>query len=321
MKLETSAPDSVISPVISIVIPCRNEEANVREITAAVVSEMESIGVSFEIILIDNASQDTTVALAREICAVDPRIKLIVNTRNFGQMRSPTHAVFQAKGQAVIAMCADFQDPPELIGRFVELWRAGAPVVLGVRESEKTTLFLKWWRSFSYWFARRFGDYAIIPNATGFGLYDAKVIRTIAAIKEPEPFFRGILVETGYPIETILYPRPPRAGGQSNNNFFSLLDFAMSSLAGSSKKLLRVPFLLGIISSLVAVISLIIALTTLFTENDATFWFLSAAIEFQLALLFLVLGVMGDQIRLISERTRKTPLVVEQERVNFPDDE
>lgn len=317
MTIETA----IDMPVISVVIPCRNEEANAQAIATAVIAEIEKIGLSFDIIFIDNGSDDSTVAIIRKLCASDPRIRLIINTRNFGQMRSPTHAVFQAKGQAIIAMCADFQDPPELIGRFVELWRAGAPVVLGVRESEKTTLFLKWWRSFSYWFARRFGDYAIIPNATGFGLYDAKVIRTIAAIKEPEPFFRGILVETGYPIQTVLYPRPPRAGGQSNNNFFSLLDFAMSSLAGSSKKLLRVPFILGIIASVVALISLIIALIALAVGNNATIWLIGAGIELQFALLFLVFGVMGDQIRLISERTRATPLVVEQERINFTDTE
>jgi polyisoprenyl-phosphate glycosyltransferase len=321
MKLETSAPDSVISPVISIVIPCRNEEANVREITAAVVSEMESIGVSFEIILIDNASQDTTVALAREICAVDPRIKLIVNTRNFGQMRSPTHGIFAARGQAIIGMCADFQDPPYLITQFIERWRAGVPIVLGVRETEKSSFGASLWRNLFYGFARRFGDYPIIPDATGFGLYDRKVVDAIAALNEPEPFFRGLLVETGYPIDIIHYPRPPRAGGRSNNNFFVLLDFALSGVAGSSKKLVRLPFFVGFFAMLAALACSLIAGFSAFSGGKVMTWLILAAIEFQLGLIFIFMGLVGDQVRLISERTRRVPLVTEKERINFSEDD
>jgi polyisoprenyl-phosphate glycosyltransferase len=309
----------VDTPVISVVIPCRNEEVNVEAIAAAVITELEKTSLSFEIIFIDNGSEDNTVALIRQLCAGNTSIKLIVNTRNFGQMRSPTYAVFQARGRAIIAMCADFQDPPYLISRFIERWQAGAPVILGVRESEETSLFLKWWRASSYWFARRFGDYPIIPNATGFGLYDAAVIKTIAAINEPEPFFRGILVETGYPIETILYHRPIRARGRSNNNFSTLLDFAMSSLAGSSKKLLRLPFIASIAAFTATVISCVIATSAVFTKSDSMVWLITAAVEFQLALLFLFLGMIGEQVRLISERTRATPLVVERERINFQD--
>jgi polyisoprenyl-phosphate glycosyltransferase len=310
---------NVDAPVISVVIPCRNEEANVEAIAAAVITELEKTSLSFEIIFIDNGSEDTTVALIRQLCAGNARVKLIINTRNFGQMRSPTYAVFQARGRAIIAMCADFQDPPYLIGHFIERWQAGAPVILGVRESEETTLFLKWWRASSYWFARRFGDHPIIPNATGFGLYDATVIKTIAAINEPEPFFRGILVETGYPIETVLYHRPIRALGRSNNNFSTLLDFAMSGLAGSSKKLLRLPFIASTVTFIAAMTSCAIAVSAIFTRSSSTVWLVAATIEFQFALLFLFLGMIGEQVRLISERTRATPLVVERERVNFQD--
>ncbi len=316
MKLEISAPD----PVISIVIPCRNEEANVREITAAVVSEMERVGLSFEILLIDNASQDTTVALARQICTADPRVKLIVNTRNFGQMRSPTHGIFAARGQAVIGMCADFQDPPYLIAQFIERWRAGTPIVLGVRETEKSSFSANLWRNLFYGFAHRFGDYPIIPDATGFGIYDRKVVDAIAALNEPEPFFRGLLVETGYPIDIIHYPRPPRAGGRSNNNFFVLLDFALSGVAGSSKKLVRLPFFVGFIAMLAALVCSVMAAYSAFSSGNVAIWAVFAALEFQLGLVFIFMGLIGDQVRLISERTRGVPLVTEKERVNFSED-
>ena len=307
-------------PVFSVVIPCRNEEANVIAIAAAVIGEMEKIGESFDLIFIDNASEDATVPLIREMCAKDPRIRLIVNARNFGQLRSPAHAIYLARGQAIIALCADFQDPPELIGRFVERWRTGADIVFAVRQSEKSSLLLGLWRNASYAFLSRFGDYPIVPNATGFGLYDRKVVRAAAALNEPEPFLRGMFVETGYRLETIAYVRPARSGGRSKNNFFTLLDFAVSSFSGASKRLLRVPLYIGGLICILAGISLLLALIAALTGASARFWLVGFLIESQLAALFVFMGLIGDQLRLISERTRATPLVVERERVNFPAD-
>lgn len=307
------------TPDISFVIPCRNEEANVREITAAVIKEMEPIGLSFEIILIDNESDDDTVKIVRDLCAADARIKLIVNTRNFGQMRSPTHAVFQTRGKAIIGMSADFEDPPYLISQFIKRWQAGVPIILGVRETQKSSLFANIWGDLFYEFAKRFADYPIIPNATGFGLYDRKVIDAIEAINEPEPFFRALLVETGYKIETITYARTPRTRGRSNNNFFILLDFALSGIAGSSKKLVRLPFLIGALALIATGLSFGMGVAEAFTGGDVKFWMITALFEAQLALLFIFLGLIGDQVRLVSERTRNAPLVLEQERINFQD--
>ncbi len=309
------------APTFSVVIPCRNEAENVVGMAAAVVAEMTAVGASFDLIFIDNASEDDTVALVRDLCANDPRIRLIVNTRNFGQMRSPTHAIFQARGTAIINMCCDFQDPPALLPQFVARWRSGASIVLGVRSTERSSLGLGLFRRFSYWFAQNFGDYPIIPNATGFGLYDAKVVRHIQRLNEPEPFFRGMLVETGFRTETIVYPRPPRAGGKSNNGFFQLLDFAMSSLAGASKRMVRVPFYIGIAMLFVAGLALLgVPVAAVLGQGN---WVVGlgavALIEAHTGLLFLFLGIVGDQVRLVSERTRQTPLVIEAERVNFPD--
>jgi glycosyltransferase involved in cell wall biosynthesis len=307
-------------PEISVVIACRNEEANVEAIADAVSRELESVDADFDIIFIDNESTDRTVDVVKSICASNPRVRLIVNTRNFGQMRSPTHGIYQAGGRAVISMCADFQDSPALIPEFVRRWRAGAPIVLGVREREKSSPMLAAMRRLSYSLQRQFGDYPIIPNATGFGIYDAKVVRAIQSLNEPEPFFRGLLVETGYAIETIPFKRPQRAGGRSNNNFFTLLDFALNGLAGSSKGLLRAPLYVAFLIGLLTIISLIGALVAAFTGRSVQLWLLSAMLEGQFALLFLFLGLIGVQIRQISDRTRNTPLVLERERVNFPAD-
>jgi glycosyltransferase involved in cell wall biosynthesis len=310
----------VSAPDVSVVIPTRNEEENALSIAAAVIREMEGTGVSFDVVFIDNASVDRTAELLRGLCVRDPRVRLIVNTRDFGQMRSPTHAIFQARGRAVINMCADFQDPPALLPEFVRRWRAGADVVLGVRASEKSSGWLSAARGAAYWFFAKFGDYPVIPNATGFGLYTRQVVREISRLKEPEPFFRGMLVETGFHIEQIAYPRPPRAGGRSNNNFFALLDFTLSGLAGSSKRLVRVPFYLGVLGAMMAVLMLAGGAIALVLGKPIAGWLIAAVVQAEIAALFVFLGLVGDQVRLVSERTRQTPLVIERERVNFPDD-
>jgi glycosyltransferase involved in cell wall biosynthesis len=309
-------------PDITVVIPCYNEEENAAAICAAAIAQLEPLGLSFEIIFIDNDSRDRTVEIVRGICASDPRVRLIVNTRNFGQMRSPTHAIYQARGRAVIGLCADFQDPPELIPRLIERWRAGVDIVLGVRAAEAKVGFLHARaRALSYWLANKFGDYPVVPNATGFGLYDARVVDATRMIAEPEPFFRGMLVETGFKLETIPYVRPPRAAGESKNDFFALLDFAMSSLSGSSKRLLRVPMYVGAFAALMTLVMLIGGGVAFLLGRPIAGWFIAAVIQAQFALLFGFLGLLGDNVRIISERTRRTPLVIERERVNFPADE
>lgn len=306
------------SPEVSVVIACRNEQDNAEAIAAAVIEQLETVTDSFDIIFIDNDSQDRTVEIVKGICAREPRVRLIVNTRDFGQMRSPTHGIYQAGGRSVISMCADFQDSPALLPEFVRRWRAGTDIVLGVRETEKNGFLLTFARDLSYRLQRHFGDHPIIPQATGFGIYDRRVVEAIRNLNEPEPFFRGLLVETGYAIETIPFKRPPRAGGKSKNNFFTLLDFALHGLAGSSKNLLRAPLYVAFLIGVAALISLIGTVFAAFTGRSVQLWLLTAVVEGQFCLLFLFLGLLGVQIALISERTRNQPLVLEHERVNFP---
>jgi len=305
------------APEISVVLACRNEEDNAEAIAAAVIEKLEPIVENFELIFIDNESQDRTVEIVRGLCARDPRIRLIINTRNFGQMRSPTYGIYQATGRAVISMCSDFQDTPDLLPEFVRRWRGGTDIVLGVRESEKSGAILTFMRGLSYRLQKRFGDYPIIPNATGFGIYDRRVVEAIRSLNEPEPFFRGLLVETGYAIETISFKRPPRAGGKSNNNFFTLLDFALNGLAGSSKKLLRAPLYVAFFIALLTLCCLLGAIVAAFTGRSWQLWLFAAMLEGQFGLLFLFMGLIGVQVALVSERTRNQPLVIERERINF----
>lgn len=309
-----------MKPELSIVIPCYNEQENVRAICTAVSAEAARNALSHEILLIDNNSTDGTRDLMRALCAEDPRIRAIFNNRNYGQMRSPTYGIYQAEGAAVIGMCADFQDPPAMIGEFVRQWRAGAQVVLGQRRSERSSLLLSATRRLGYAFLRKFGDYPVIPGATGFGLFDREVVDTLAAWNEPEPFFRGMLVESGFRLAVVPVDRPERAAGTSKNDFAALASFALSSLAGSAKSLLRLPILLAFFAAAIA-LPLLVAATIAAVAGGPGLALLGFAIGFGMfAILLLFLGLIGEQVRVLAERSRNVPLVIEAERINFPAD-
>jgi len=305
-------------PELSIVIPCYNEEANVEAICAAVTAAAEGCVASHEIILIDNDSTDRTRDLMRGLCARDPRVRAIFNNRNYGQMRSPTYGIYQAEGAAVIGMCADFQDPPAMIGAFVEQWRAGAQIVLGQRRSERTAPLLALLRDAGYAFLRRHGDYAVIPGATGFGLYDRTVVDTLAAWNEPEPFFRGMLVESGFRLAMIPFDRPARAAGESKNDLAALASFALSGLAGSAKSLLRLPIMLSL-WALGLALALGLAAIPAAIRHGPVWPLLGLALAFTMfGIVLLFLGLIGEQVRMLAERGRNVPLVLEEERINFP---
>lgn len=307
-------------PQVSVVIPCFNEEENIRAICAAVTDELERHAKSHEVIVIDNCSTDGTRDIVRELCAGDARIRAIFNNRNYGQMRSPTYGIYQAGGEAVIGMCADFQDPPELIGEFIRKWRVGAQVVLGQRRSERTSLPLRVVRDLGYGFLRRYGDYPVIPGATGFGLYDRKVVDALAQWNEPEPFFRGMLVESGFRLELIPFDRPERAAGQTKNDGAALFSFALSGLAGSAKALLRLPIVLAFYSLMMTMLLAVAAIVAIVLDGPAWPLF-GVTLGFAMfSVLLLFLGLIGEQVRMQAERSRNVPLVIEQERINFPED-
>lgn len=307
-------------PELSIVIPCFNEVENVAAICAAVTAEAERHAASHEILLIDNDSTDGTRELMRDLCDHDPRIRAIFNMRNYGQMRSPTHGIYQAEGRAVIGMCADFQDPPAMIGAFVAQWRAGAQVVLGQRRSERTSPLLGLARRWGYAFLGRFGDYPVIPGATGFGLFDRTVVDTLAAWNEPEPFFRGMVIESGFRLAIVPFDRPERAAGESKNGIASLFSFALSGLAGSAKALLRLPVVLGLGFGALAVALALASVAATILGGPALALLVSAAAVGMFATLLFFLGLIGEQLRLLAERSRNVPLVLEAERLNFPAD-
>lgn len=304
-------------PDISVIVPCLNEENNIRNLCDAAIAQLIKNECTYEIIVIDNGSSDATVAIVKQICAQNKHVKLIVNNSNYGQMRSPTHAIFQSRGRAVIGLAADFQDPPELITDFIQRWKSGAIIVLGTRQSERTSLVLRAIRTLGYGFFSRFADYKVVPDATGFGIYDRRVIDAVALWREPEPFFRGMLVESGFPIDTIPYHKPSRLSGETKNNLLRLVDFAITGVGASSKKLLRAPMYASALLGVLIIPTLGMLLISLKNDNIILITAVILIFEIFMVPTFLFLGLIGEQIRVISQTVRNIPLVIEKERVNF----
>jgi glycosyltransferase involved in cell wall biosynthesis len=307
--------------LISVVTPCYNEEDNVAALHARIKDAFALLpGYAYEHICIDNASTDRTVAILRALARDDRTLKLIVNARNFGHIRSPHYAILQAKGDAVLVMAGDLQDPPELIPEFVKRWEAGFKIVLGVKTAseESPAMFLV--RRLYYDLIDRLSDIKLVKNATGFGLYDRAVVEVLRAIDDPYPYFRGMICDIGFEQAHVEYTQLRRGGGLTKNNFYTLYDIAMLGITNHSKVPLRVATILGFAMSalgfLLAAGYLAAKLLfwnrfTLGTAPILIGFFLFSSIQ-----LFFI-GILGEYIGSIHTQVHKRPLVIEKERVNF----
>jgi len=313
-------------PCLSIVTGCFNEVENVAELSAAVrevvdgLSPLDGEPYTYEHIFIDNASSDGTVDALREVCASDPHVKVIVNTRNFGHIRSPFYGLLQAKGDAVIYIVADFQDPPEMIHDFVAQWEAGYKVVVGVKQTslEKRSMFFA--RRMFYRLIDRLSEVPLVRNFTGFGLYDRVVIDMLREIDDPYPYFRGLICDLGYARVEMPYSQPARRRGITKNNFYSLYDMAMLGITNHSKVPLRLAamagFALSLVSLLVAVAYLVLKLTMWDTFNLGLAPLVIGVYLFGSVQLFFI-GILGEYIGSIHTQVYHRPLVIEKERINF----
>ena len=311
-------------PLLTILTPCFNEEENVREVYRRVKDVMATLpDVDHEHLFIDNASTDRTVAILRELAADDKRLKVIVNTRNFGHIRSPFHGFLQAHGDAVMSCVADLQDPPELIPQFVEKWREGFKVVIGVKADSKESWLMTHTRRFYYRLVGRISsDVELVNNFTGFGLYDREVVEQFRSTGEQYPYFRGLVSDFGYPRAEIPYVQPARTGGRTKNDFFSLYDMAMLGITSHSKVPLRLATMAGFA---ISVVSLFVAIAYLVAK--LLFWDqlelglapLLIGIYFFGAVQLFFIGVLGEYIGAIHTQVHRRPLVVERERINFDD--
>lgn len=306
---------------ISVVTPCYNEEGNVREVYERVRAAIAAAGdYKYEHIFIDNASIDSTWKELRALAAEDHNIKIIRNARNFGHIRSPIHAVYQATGDAVIGIVADLQDPPEMIVDMIRKWEEGCPIVIGVKAASDENGLMFWIRKRYYALVQRLSGVDTVENFTGFGLYDRTVIDIVKRFDDPYPYFRGMIAEIGMPRFEIPYHQPVRKRGFTKNNFYSLYDMAMLGITSLSKVPLRLVTFSGFACALICVLVSLAYLLykllfwTRFSAGQAP---LVIGVFFFMSLQMIFIGILGEYIATIHTIVQDRPLVVEQERFNF----
>jgi polyisoprenyl-phosphate glycosyltransferase len=307
--------------LISIVSGCFNETENIEEFISRVRAAVEKLpGYSYEIIIIDNASSDGTQAILARLAADESRLKVILNARNFGAVRSGYHALMQAKGDAVIAMASDLQDPPELIPDFIAKWEAGSRVVLAVKTGSKESRIFYLLRTAYYQLVKRLADIELTPHSTGFGLYDKQVIDILRKLDDPYPYFRGLISEIGFESAKIPFTQPQRQRGITKNNFYTLYDLAMLGLTSHSKVPLRLATMLGfamsLCSFLVAIGYFIYKLINWYSFPVGQAPIVIGLFLFSSVQLFFI-GIVGEYIGAIHTQILHRPLVVEKERINF----
>lgn len=307
---------------ISVVIPTYNEEGNVKPLAQAIVNVMENElpEYDYEILFIDNHSKDNTRLFLRQLCGDNKKIKSIFNARNFGQIRSPVYGLKQAQGDCVIRMCADFQDPVEMIPKFVREWEKGWKIVIGIKKSSKEKKMMYWIRTLYYKLIRKITDIDHIEHFTGFGLYDKAFVDVVRQLHDPMPYLRGIIAELGFDYKAIPYEQQRRKAGKSKNNFYSLYDYAMIGITSYSKVVLRmatfVGFIVGGISFVAGIVYFILKLLywDRFSAGVAP---LLIGVFFLGSMQLFFIGFLGEYVLSINTRVLDRPLVVEELRLNF----
>ena len=227
---------------ISIVTPCYNEEANVKEVFSRTKKVMNKLSekYTYEHIFIDNASTDNTVAILKALAKDDKNLKIIVNSRNFGHTNSPVHGMFQANGDIIILMVADLQDPPEMLLDFIKKYEEGFEVVVAVKKTSKENSIMFLIRKLYYYMLNKLSSRDIIQNFTGFGLYSKKIIDEIKKYDDKQPFFRGMIAEVGFEVAKIEFDQPIRTKGLTKNNLYTLYDVGILGIINNSKNTTKV---------------------------------------------------------------------------------
>ena len=307
---------------ISVLIPCYNEEENVVPISEAVIKTLQKDlpEYDYELVFIDNDSQDHTRSLIRQLCDENPKIKAIFNARNFGQFNSPYYGMLQITGDCVIEMVADFQDPVELIPQYVHEWEKGYKILIGIKTSSKENRLMYWLRGCYYKMMKKLSDVEQIEQFTGSGLYDRDFIEVLRNLDDPTPFLRGIVAELGFKIKQIPYEQPKRRAGETKNHFYQLYDAAMLSITSYTKAGLRLATIFGSICSLISMVVAVVYLVMKLMYWDR---FPAGMAPVLIGMCFLgsvqifFIGLMGEYILSINARVMKRPLVIEEERLNF----
>lgn len=310
---------------ISVVVPCYNEEENVENICIAITNELEKLSnYDYELIFIDNDSKDKTREIIEKQCNSNKKVKAIFNARNFGQFNSPYYAMLNSTGDCTILICADFQDPIEMIPQFIKEWENGYKIVIGIKEASQESKIMYFLRSCYYKLIKKFSNTEQIEHFTGFGLYDKKFMDVLRNLDDTTPYLRGIVAELGFKRKEIPYKQPKRKAGKTHNNFYTLYDVAMLGLTSYTKVGLRLAtffgMIVGALSFIVGIIYLVLKLIY-WDRFVAGMTPMLIGIFFLGALQLFFIGFLGEYILSINQRIMKRPLVVEEKRINFEDED
>lgn len=306
--------------LISIVTPCFNEEQNIEKLCFEVEKIFKNLKYKYEHIVIDNKSTDKTRNILKSLVQKNKNLKVILNSKNFGHIRSPYYAMLQTSGDAVILLSADFQDPIELIPDLIDKWKNGNKVVMLKRKSSSENFFMTFVRNSFYKFISKIGETNLVENTTGSGIYDKDIIKNLKKINDPYPYFRGLITELTDSISVIEFHQPLRKFGKTKNNFYSLYDLAILGIIKHSKIPVRVMIIFGFISSLICLF-----ISVLYFFLKIIFWSkfslglapLIIGIFGLASLQILMLGILGEYVILILTHSRNLPLVIEEDRINF----
>lgn len=307
---------------ISVLVPCFNEEENVVPISEAIIEQLSAYEgkYDYELVFIDNDSTDSTRVKLVQLCSENKKIKAIFNAKNFGQFNSPYYGMLQTTGDCTICMCADFQDPPEMIPKFISEWENGYKIVCGIKTTSKENKIMRFLRTCYYKLIRKMSNVEQIEHFTGFGLYDKAFIEVLRNLGDPTPFLRGIVAELGFKRKEIPYEQQRRRAGKTKNNWYTLYDAAMLSFTSYTKIGMRIATIIGFF---IAVISLLIALVYLIMKLVAWDRFDMGYAPIMIGIFALggiqliFIGILGEYILSINTRVMNRPLVVEERRINF----
>jgi polyisoprenyl-phosphate glycosyltransferase len=311
--------------MISIIAPCYNEVENVEDLYQQIKSIMsEIVDIDYELIFIDNSSTDGTTLILRKLAKEDKNVKVIINNRNFGPIRSPYYGLLQSNSDAAILIATDLQDPPSLIPQFINKWREGYKVVMGVKNMSKESPVVYSIRTLYYRTLQAFSEVQLIEHATGFGLYDREVIQYLRGLDDPYPYFRGLISELGYDHALISFEQSKRTKGKSKADFFALYNMAMVGITNHSRLPLRLAGMLGFFCSFFSfVIGMVYLVYKLVDWQNFSLGLAPVVIGlfFFSSIQLLFLGIVGEYISAIYTQILHRPLVVEKERINFNNDE
>jgi len=305
---------------ISIVTPTYNEEENIEKLCLEIRSVIKKIEIEYEHIIIDNSSTDKTVEILRKICKDDKNVKVIINSKNFGHIRSPYYGLLQSSGDACILMASDFQDPVDMIPKYVEEWKKGSKIVLGKKITSDENSFIFFIRNFFYKFLNKISETSLTENTTGSGIFDKSIIDQFKKINDPYPYLRGLISEIGEKINLVEFNQPKRNAGKTKNNFFTLYDIGMLGVIKHSRAPIRFVTFLGFLFSFFSILTAIV-----YFVYKLLFW---NSFELGIAPLIigifsfasiqiLLLGIIGEYVGILLIHQRNMPLVIEKERINF----